>query len=187
MDINFDEYDLIPITKISNVSSPIDETLYNLTIDSFDHAFYINLPQSDKKILVHNCDGSHITSMLIGWFKRFAPHLFKEGKICKLITPLIIVHGKDDTIKEFFFNVDDFKKWEKSHPGNKLKYTYLKGLASWEKNWLNYLIDTYGIERFILTYRLDDEGNTLIEDWLGEDSDKRKKHLSNYVFDIDAV
>ena len=44
-------------------------------------------------------DGIHLSSMLIGWFKRFAPNLFNEGKICKLQTPLIIVKDTKDNIK----------------------------------------------------------------------------------------
>ena len=125
--------------------------------------------------------------MLIGWFKRFAPNLFRDGKICKLITPLIIVQDKNFKIKEYFFNVQDFKKWEKAHPGNKDKVVYIKGLGSWEREQLQELIDKNGLDKFILTYRLDEKSGDLIEDWLGPDPEKRKKHLSNYTFDINAA
>ena len=143
-----------------------------------------------EKVLIttdNDADAQHITAMLIGWFKRFAPNLFRDGKICKLITPLIIVQDKSFKIKEYFFNVQDFKKWEKDNPNNKDKVVYIKGLGSWEREQLQELIDKNGLDKFILTYRLDEKSNELVEDWLGSDSEKRKKHLSNYTFDINAA
>lgn len=143
-----------------------------------------------EKVLIttdNDADAQHITAMLIGWFKRFAPNLFRDGKICKLITPLIIVQDKNFKIKEYFFNVQDFKKWEKEHPGNKDKVVYIKGLGSWEREQLQELIDKNGLDKFILTYRLDEKSNELVEDWLGSDPEKRKKHLSSYTFDINAA
>ena len=143
-----------------------------------------------EKVLIttdNDADAQHITAMLIGWFKRFAPNLFRDGKICKLITPLIIVQDKNFKIKEYFFNVQDFKKWENEHPSNKDKVVYIKGLGSWEREQLQELIDKHGLEKFILTYRLDENSNELVEDWLGSDPEKRKKHLSNYTFDINAA
>lgn len=134
-----------------------------------------------------DADAQHITAMLIGWFKRFAPNLFRDGKICKLITPNIIIQDKNLKIKEYFFNVKDFKQWEEAHPGNKGKVVYIKGLGSWEREQLQELIDKNGLDKFILTYRLDEKSNELVEDWLGSDPEKRKKHLSSYTFDINAA
>lgn len=143
-----------------------------------------------EKVLIttdNDSDAQHITAMLIGWFKRFAPNLFRDGKICKLITPLIIVQDKSFKIKEHFFNVQDFKKWEAEHPANKDKVVYIKGLGSWEREQLQELIDKNGLDKFILTYRLDEKSDELVEDWLGSDPEKRKKHLSSYTFDINAT
>lgn len=142
------------------------------------------------KILIttdNDADGQHITAMLIGWFKRFAPNLFDEGKICKLITPLIIVEDKNEKILEYFFNVPDFKKWEAKNPNNKNKIKYLKGLGSWERQQLIDLIDKYGIDTFLLEYKLDKEGDQYIQDWLGPDPEKRKTYLRAYKFDINQA
>lgn len=145
---------------------------------------------SFDKVLIttdNDADGQHITSMLIGWFKRFAPNLFHEGKICKLITPLIIVEDSKGKILHYFFNVPDFKKWEASNKGNKNKITYLKGLGSWERSQLIDLINTYGLDKFLLEYKLDKDGETYIEDWLGSDPEKRKQYLREYSFDINQA
>lgn len=134
-----------------------------------------------------DADGSHLTSMLIGWFKRFSPNLFNEGKLCKLITPLIIIEDNKGKILQYFFNVADFKEFEKKQPNFKGTIRYLKGLGSWEREQLIALIDTYGFENFVVEYHLDNEGEVYIEDWLGDDAEKRKKYLREYTFDINAV
>ena len=67
------------------------------------------------------------------------------------------------------------------------KVVYIKGLGSWEREQLQELIDKNGLDNFILTYRLDENSNELVEEWLGSDPEKRKKHLSNYTFDINAA
>ena len=135
----------------------------------------------------NDADGQHITAMLIGWFKRFSPTLFAEGKICKLITPLIIVEDNKGKILHYFFNVPEFKAWEAKNPNNKHKITYLKGLGSWEKFQLQELIDKFGLDNFILEYKLSKEGEVYIDDWLGPDADKRKKYLREFTLDINNV
>ena len=145
---------------------------------------------SFDKILItsdNDADGQHVTAMLIGWFKRFSPNLFAEGKICKLITPLIIVEDAKGQIQHYFFNVPDFKQWEAKNPNNRNKIRYLKGLGSWEKEQLIDLIDKNGLDTFIQEYRLDAQGDVYIEDWLGADAEKRKKYLREYVLDINNV
>ena len=144
-----------------------------------------------EKILIttdNDADSYHITAMLIGWFKRFAPNLFNEGKVCKLITPLIITENPNGKVHDFFFNVQEFKNWEAKNPNTKLKITYLKGLGSWERDQLKYIIDNNGgLEAFTLEYKLDEEGNVYIDDWLGPDPEKRKKYLREYTFDINQA
>lgn len=178
--------------------SSMQKIVANQELKDITSILNLDIAKSDKeektiefdKVLIttdNDADAQHITAMLIGWFKRFAPNLFNEGKICKLITPLIIVQDKSFKIKEYFFNVQDFKTWEKEHPSNKDKVVYIKGLGSWEREQLQELIDKNGLENFILTYRLDEKSNELVEDWLGSDAEKRKKHLSNYTFDINAA
>jgi DNA gyrase subunit B len=145
---------------------------------------------SFDKVLIttdNDVDGTHITAMLIGWFKKFAPNLFNEGKICKLITPLIIIEDSKGNILKYFFDVNSFKAYEKSVSKLPGKVRYLKGLGSWEREQLISLIDKYGVETFMQEYRLDKEGETYIEDWLGSDAEKRKKHLRTYTFDIDKA
>ena len=143
-----------------------------------------------EKILITtdaDADGAHVSAMLIGWFKKFAPNLFNEGRICKLVTPLIIVEDQKGKILHYFFDVPAFKQWEVKNPNPNGKIRYLKGLGSWERSQLIELIDKNGLDKFIVEYHLDDEGDVYIDDWLGPDAEKRKKYLRVYDFDIDRV
>ena len=134
-----------------------------------------------------DADGAHIASMLLGWFKRFGENLFHEHRICRLVTPLILVQNKNDKIVEHFFNVSDFKNWSEKHGTTGLKFKYLKGLGSWEKEDLTFLLDKYGLEHFIQYYQLDDSGKVYMEDWLGDDPEPRKNYLKEHTFDIDRI
>lgn len=178
---------LLPVESITTIKSFVDCTLYDITLEK-EHKFWLNPAGSDDLILAHNCDGSHITSMLIGWFKRFAPHLYEKGCVCKLVTPLIMIKDSKGRITDHFFTLAEFKEWEEKS-GNKSKGTvqYLKGLGSWEREDLQYLIDKYGIERFIKSLTLDLESDKVIEEWLGDDTEPRKKYLRNYNFNIDKA
>lgn len=134
-------------------------------------------------------DGSHLASMLVGWFKRFAPKLYNDGRICRLTTPVAIVRDKKtDKIVDWFFTLDQFKKWEAKNDASKVKVVYLKGLGSLDKEDLQYIIDQGGsYESLIETYKLDAESEQYIEDWLGSDSEPRKEYLRNYTFDINSI
>lgn len=186
MDLNIEDYELLQIDNVHIVDSPKEETLYDITVEG-DHTFFVHLPGTEDEVLMHNCDGSHITAMLIGWFKKLAPNLFNEGKICKLITPLILVKDNKGNIQQFFFNVPDFKVWEAKQKTHNYKITYAKGLGSWERDELIGIFDKYGLDKFILEYKLDAEGNIYIDDWLGSNAEKRKKYLREYTLDINQV
>lgn len=183
--IDIESYNLVDIDDVQYVKSDNFETLYDITVDETND-FFVRC-KDNKYLLMHNCDGSHVASMILGLFKRFAPNLFKEGRICRLMTPLIISKDSKGKIVNYFFNVTDFKKWESENKNNKLKHIYLKGLGSWERDDLITLIDKFGFEHFVLEYNLDEDGETYIEDWLGNDAEKRKNHLRQYSFDINKA
>lgn len=185
MDLNLDDYELIPITEVNNIQTQTNEQLFDITVEG-NHTFYITL-EDGQEILAHNCDGSHITAMLIGWFRRFAPNLFNEGKVCKLITPNIILEDSKGKIVKYFMNLVEFKKWEATNQNNKHKIVYLKGLGSWSREQLIELFDKEGLDKFIIEYQLDKDGEVYIENWLGNDPEKRKKYLREYTFDINQA
>jgi len=144
----------------------------------------------DKIVIAtdQDLDGIHLGSMLIGWFRRFAPNLFNEGKICKLQTPLIIVKDNKDCIKEYFFDLDSFKKWEKTNHDSRLTVFYQKGLGSIERSDMNWLMSNKGgMEQFLYQFKADDKGFENVDLWLTGDSEQRKDKLRRYTLDINMA
>lgn len=133
-------------------------------------------------------DGSHICSMLLGWFAKFAPNLFDEKRICRLVTPLIIIEDSKGKVVKYFLSLDEFKQYEASGKKINGKIRYLKGLGSWERSQLQDLISTYGFDNFVFYYKMDDEGKVYLQHWLADSEvDKRKEYIKNFDFDINAV
>ena len=144
----------------------------------------------DKVVIAtdQDLDGIHLSSMLIGWFRKFAPNLFNEGKVCKLQTPLIILKDNKDAIKNYFFDLDSFKQWEKSNPKSKLNVFYQKGLGSIERSDMNWLMSQNGgMEQFLYELHEDASGFKNVDLWLTGDSEPRKDKLRKYSFDINLA
>lgn len=124
--------------------SSVQKIAANQELKDIINILDLNISKSDEKKTISfdkvlittdaDCDGNHITAMLVGWFKKFAPNLFEEGKICKLITPNVIVEDSKGNVVEYFMNINDFKIWEAGNLNGKYKIVYLKGLGSWEKS-----------------------------------------------------
>ena len=144
----------------------------------------------DKIVIAvdQDLDGIHLGSMLIGWFRKFAPNLFNEGRICKLQTPLVIVKDNKDAIKEYFFELDAFKKWEKANPNSKYKIFYQKGLGSIERSDMNWLMSQNGgMEQFLYQFNEDKDGFKNVDLWLTGDAEPRKEKLRKYSLDINMA
>lgn len=160
--------------------------ILNLSIADKEH----NTDISFNKIVFacdQDTDALHIISMLIGWFIKFAPHLFEQGRIFRLNTPLIILKDSKGKIVKWFFNLNEFKVWESKNDVNKYKILYLKGLGSLEKEDLDYVISQVGLDGLLQELKLDDKANVYIEHWLGSDSEPRKEYLRNYTFNVDMI
>ena len=133
-------------------------------------------------------DGIHLSSMLIGWFRKFAPNLFNEGRICKLQTPLIIIKDSKDQIKEYFFDLDTFKEWESRNRGSKLKIQYQKGLGSVERADMKWLMEhNGGVSGFLYELSADKNAFSAVDLWLTGEAEPRKEKLRQYTLDIDMV
>ena len=144
----------------------------------------------DKIVIAtdQDLDGIHLGSMLIGWFRKFAPNLFNEGKICKLQTPLIIIKDNKDNIKHYFFDLDSFKKWEAANPNSKLKIFYQKGLGSIERSDMEWLMSQNGgMSQFLYELYNDKDGFDNVDLWLTGSAEPRKDKLRKYSFDINLA
>ena len=138
-----------------------------------------------------DADGIHISSIYLGWFMKFAPWMFDKGMVCRLRTPLAIVFKDRGMTKvhRMFFDLAEFKKFESENDMSKFAIQYYKGLGSFPKDmFIKLFNENGGVDQFIQTFRLDEEGHAYIDNWLnGSKADERKKLISDYTFDIDMV
>ena len=132
-------------------------------------------------------DGFAIRGLLIGFFRKYFPDLFKQRKIAFLQTPLIITLEKNK-VKETFYSIDEYKDFIKKN-GNNFSFKYLKGLGSWEDGMLEKVIEKDGLERLIdfLDYS-EERDDKIIDAWLSKDkSDIRKEYILKNNFDLTKI
>ena len=144
----------------------------------------------EKVILANDADmdGIFIANQYVGWFTRFAPNLFNEHKVARLITPLVILRDNKDKPVKYFYSLNEFKDYESKNDLSKFKIDYKKGLGSWPKDEFIELFEKYGFEYFVQDLLLDEEGKVYVDNWLnGEKSEKRKEYLRQFTFNIETM
>jgi len=86
------------------------------------------------KVLIYSDadpDGDSIAGLLINFFGRFWPELFDQGRVCRVMTPLVVAKRKGETLS--FYTADDFNVWQaKQKDLSKWDVAYKKGLAALE-------------------------------------------------------
>ena len=136
----------------------------------------------DKIVILTDADadGNAIAGLVLTLFNRIAPNIIKQGRVCRLETPLLI-GSKGEKIEEYYFTLPDKSKMKKN-----LEYFYLKGLGSWTKNRFNQILEKEGgLEKLMVSYTLDDKTDESIKKWFGKESDGRKDALRGKEFHID--
>jgi DNA topoisomerase-2 len=86
------------------------------------------------KVLIYSDadpDGDSIAGLLINFFGRFWPELFNQGRVCRVMTPLVVAKRKGETLS--FYSADEFNEWQaKQKDLSKWDVAYKKGLAALE-------------------------------------------------------
>jgi DNA topoisomerase-2 len=144
----------------------------------------------DKIVLANDADndGIFICSQYIGWFTKYAPNLFAEHKIARLITPLAVLRDSKDKITKAFYSLAEFKEYEKTHDLSKVKVEYKKGLGSWQQSDFINLFESKGFEYFLQDLELDEEGKVYVDDWLNTNkAEKRKEYLREFTLDTEML
>ena len=115
------------IQKIA-ANQEIKEVMNILNLDLTKKNDEEQIIEFDKIVIATDADvdGINICSMLLGWWYKLCPSLYKQHKIYRLNTPVVIIEDTKENIKQWFFNLNDFKKWEATNKDSKLKIVYLK-------------------------------------------------------------
>lgn len=132
-------------------------------------------------------DGSKIKGLMLGFFSKYFPHLFKEHKIKTLKTPIIVLK-KNNKVCHWFFTFDEYNTFKAKNDLSKYSLDYKKGLGSWKADELRAIIKDNSIEKFIEDLDLDTGSEKYINDWLSkETSDIRKTMLLANTFSIFSI
>jgi DNA topoisomerase-2 len=78
----------------------------------------------------NDLDGSHCCSLLISFFAKFWPELFKLGAIYRMVTPLYMVKESRGSKEHEFFTVEEYEEWNRK--GIKHTSKYFKGLGTFK-------------------------------------------------------
>jgi DNA topoisomerase-2 len=86
------------------------------------------------KVLIYSDadpDGDSIAGLLMNFFGRYWPELFDQGRICRVMTPLVVAKKGADTLS--FYTNAEFEEWMgKVRDPKKWDIAYKKGLAALE-------------------------------------------------------
>lgn len=128
--------------KVLNIAemAPVD-AVKNQEIKSLLIATGLKMGEEPKdlrygKILIYadaDPDGDSITGLLVNFFGRYWPDLFKEKRVLRVMTPLVVVKKSGTTIP--FYTPEEFAQWQTEQGSRELKkwdVAYKKGLAALE-------------------------------------------------------
>lgn len=140
----------------------------------FGEDFNINDLKFDKIVISTDADvdGDKIAALLLLLFSHW-PELFKQGIVCRSITPIIIAKKGKDVKK--YYSIEEFDKESKKLKGYMIKY--VKGLSGLDA------AETKETMRnpIFMHFKEDDLTNSMFKKWFGKNSDERKNMMCENV------
>lgn len=114
-------------------------------------------------------DGQHISSLIINFFHKWFPYIIEDGRLFKLVTPLVACDYKKS--RKYFFSMEEFNKF--TIDKNVSNINYLKGLGSLSiDDWKNVMDN-----KILFQIVKDKSSNKFLDIAFGDSSQKRKKWL----------
>jgi len=112
--------------KLSDLSNNVEILEIMSVLDIFPDSD--KMPNFDRIVIAadEDPDGQHISSLIISFFHKWFPHIIKDKRLYKIITPLVACnYGKE---RKYFYTLQEFQEYSKNKSVTNL--TYLKGLGS---------------------------------------------------------
>jgi len=130
--------------------------------------------------------GTKIRALLIAYFYRFAPNFIKEKRLKIFRTPLIFAYDKRQKLKNWFYDFESYKEFEKKNPN--LVYEYAKGLGRLDKKVMEEIISKEGFENLLIDIEEDENSQEMLNLWFSKKtSDKRKIEVKSNPFNINMM
>lgn len=114
-------------------------------------------------------DGQHISSLIINFFFKWFPNIIDEGRLMKLITPLVVCdhNGK----RKYFYSLEEFSNFVKNNKISNINY--LKGLGSLSINDWEFVMKNKSMFQIVN----DRSSSKFLDIAFGDSANKRKKWL----------
>ena len=166
--------------KFINVSEMTNsEVIQNKEVIELIASLGLKLGEEPKdlrydKILIYtdaDSDGNHIAATLMNFFDKYWPELFEQGRIYKVMTPLVVAK-KGKEVKAFYTN-EEFAAWEQKTATRGWETEYKKGLAALEDVEYKEIIHNPVTVKITNDHRYKQS----LEDWFGADPAVRKEKL----------
>jgi DNA gyrase/topoisomerase IV subunit B len=165
MKIDLSQYNFVKPTSIKTIKKP--KIMYDITVDG-DNTFFVKI--NNNIMLMHNCDGHHISSLLINFFYKWFPNVVEEGRLLKLITPLVSCDYKNK--RKYFYSIEEYNKFAKDN--KLLNVNYLKGLGSLSMQDWEHVMTNKNMFQILI----DKSSEKFLDIAFGASSEKRKDWLS---------
>lgn len=120
-------------------------------------------------------DGISCASLLVNIFERWWPELFKEHRVARCETPVIIARNKKTKAVINFYYDDEWDEWQKKNNVDQWDIDYKKGLAALTDEEYAEIIRNPKLYYYDIT----DKSNEKLNVWFGSDSTLRKDELMN--------
>jgi DNA gyrase/topoisomerase IV subunit B len=168
--MNIDLKDYILIRPDYIIEKKGLSTFYDIEVEE-DHSFFIFSEEKETLILTHNCDGHHITALLVNLFYKWFPWIIERKMLHFLETPLVSTGEKSKT---YFYSIQDFK--DASAKKKMSSVRYLKGLGSLSLDDWEFVMKNKKITNIIK----DKKSGQMLEMAFGKESGPRKIWLSSF-------
>ena len=109
-------------------------------------------------------------NLIINLFHKWFPYIIEEGRLLKLVTPLVACDFKNK--RKYFYSLEEFNKFASNNKISNL--TYLKGLGSLSLQDWEFVMNN----RVLFKILNDNDSKKYLEIAFGESSDARKKWLA---------
>ena len=118
-----------------------------------------------------DADGNHIAGLLIAFFGKHFPELFKAGKIFRALSPIVIAAKKGQP-KKYYYTLDEFSIDEAKLKGWEIIYT--KGLGGLDDEDYKIMLRQQRLIQFVYENQKDMDA---ISVWFDKSTEMRKKLL----------
>lgn len=160
------------ITSIQEVDNKNNILFYDITLE-FDHKFFIYDKNNENFILAHNCDGSHISALIINFFSKWFPAVIKNGQLHKIVIPICsITEGKN---KKYFYSMFEAEDYKLKNNVKDNAFSYYKGLGSYAIDDWEYIFQNTQLQKI----NYDAQADKHLDIAFGKEAAKRRKWLEH--------